>query len=103
MEAIEAFRRSSNYDPRDCNHPVPMDVSVVNSDNDYCYMFSGLEQEPSAAKGRSYQFSRSQLHVDLGSDIGNEVQAMIMEAPALPINGAVPPSSIVKGHNTDTS
>lgn len=41
--------------------------------------------------------------MDLGSDIGNEVQAMIMEAPALPINGAVPPSSIVKGHNTDTS
>ncbi|KAG1228256.1 hypothetical protein G6F68_007508 [Rhizopus microsporus] len=48
------------------------------------------------SKGRSYQFSESQSHVDLDSFIGSKDQAMAIEVPARPTNEVVPPSPVVK-------
>ncbi|RCH96441.1 hypothetical protein CU097_001323, partial [Rhizopus azygosporus] len=50
-----------------------------------------LEQD---SKGRSYQFSGSQLNVDLGGVIGNKVQAMAVEVSTFSINEVVPLSPV---------
>ncbi|CEG77388.1 hypothetical protein RMATCC62417_12148 [Rhizopus microsporus] len=151
--AIQAFKRTFDYDLLNHNDPVLVQLS---GNLDYIRTFNGLDiptyspetrtmttvicffrlqREPStvlvakarASPGPIYCPPRTaraeitglleanlskvkeghvtwdQLHVGLGSDIGNKYQAMAVEFPALPINEVVPLFPVVEDHNMGTS